>query len=368
MTGNLNRAETETGATWRSIHVHHHDTRRQDDLLLDAVRPVMAQVRDRVTSAFFVRHWLRGPHVRLNVRATPEVFTAVVRPVAEGMVGEYLRTAPSRTGGPTPRTLAGHRRLAELEAEPGPLLPWHPDNSVREQPYDPRLSVLGSEEATRLLTDLYDAANDLVFRTLAGVREAGMSRLGVAYDLLIATAHAFAPSGIGSGFVSFRSHAEAFLTTWPEGHGKRSAWDEHYTRHADALTRRVDTVISAAAPGTDTARDWVTVLGRSARRGRELINSGHDFGMRPRPGGPVPAAHGELLGRSPFHRALEDSPRWPRIRESAEFLHYRLSLNLLYLHLTRLGVTPMERFMLCHLTANAVEDAVGVRAIDLLRS
>jgi hypothetical protein len=39
-------------------------------------------------------------------------------------------------------------------------------------------------------------------------------------------------------------------------------------------------------------------------------------------------------------------------------------LNLTYLMLTRLGISPAERFLLCHLAANAVEDQYGVSAID----
>ncbi|WP_345406501.1 hypothetical protein [Nonomuraea salmonea] len=35
-------------------------------------------------------------------------------------------------------------------------------------------------------------------------------------------------------------------------------------------------------------------------------------------------------------------------------------LNYTYLHLTRLGLTPLDRFRTCHLLADAVEDVYGV--------
>jgi hypothetical protein len=47
---------------------------------------------------------------------------------------------------------------------------------------------------------------------------------------------------------------------------------------------------------------------------------------------------------------------------------YRLVLNYMYLHFTRLGLTPIERFLLCHLTANAVEDCYGISAMEQLTS
>ena len=45
-----------------------------------------------------------------------------------------------------------------------------------------------------------------------------------------------------------------------------------------------------------------------------------------------------------------------------------LALNCTYLHLTRLGVQPVERLMLCHLAANAVEDAYGTGALSITSS
>jgi len=41
-------------------------------------------------------------------------------------------------------------------------------------------------------------------------------------------------------------------------------------------------------------------------------------------------------------------------------------LNLLYLHLTKLGIRPAERALLGHLLANAVEDVYGVDAATLV--
>jgi hypothetical protein len=50
-----------------------------------------------------------------------------------------------------------------------------------------------------------------------------------------------------------------------------------------------------------------------------------------------------------------------------DFLRYRVLLNHTYLHVTRLGLTPVERFRVCHLAARAVEETYGVSAVDLMR-
>ncbi|MGC7102904.1 hypothetical protein ACPZ19_50270 [Amycolatopsis lurida] len=70
---------------------------------------------------------------------------------------------------------------------------------------------------------------------------------------------------------------------------------------------------------------------------------------------------------SDFHRAMLANPAWEELRSAQGFLLYRLMLNLTYLHLTRSGVTASERFLLCHLVADAAEEVCGVRAADVVR-
>ena len=49
-----------------------------------------------------------------------------------------------------------------------------------------------------------------------------------------------------------------------------------------------------------------------------------------------------------------------------EFTLNRVALNLLYLHLARIGVRPVDRFLYCHVVADAVERARGVDAVAMV--
>ena len=53
---------------------------------------------------------------------------------------------------------------------------------------------------------------------------------------------------------------------------------------------------------------------------------------------------------------------------SPQFRRYRLLVNLLYLHLTRLGIRPVDRYLLAHFAANAAEQRYAVDAVSSLRS
>ncbi|EWM13651.1 thiopeptide maturation pyridine synthase [Kutzneria sp. 744] len=343
---------------WRSVHVYYYDDDKTD-LLLDAVRPLLRGLAPGVRT-YYVPHWLKGPHLRLNFEADQQVHDELVLPTVREVVGGYLRGRPSTAVIDPQQLHVQHTRLAELEQERGELLPLRPDNSIHEADYDQRLHVLGTAAAADLLADFYVDTTPLAFDMTEAVR-GGRQLLRLGFDLMVATAHALSGVGFARGFVSFRSHAEAFLSWMPEGVGLRPAWERHYEQHMDALTGRVQAVLAtvdAAGPCLPFVRPWVEVMTPYWRRGSELIES-HMLRLAPGPR-PDSAEYAERLRRSPLHRARKDvvvDPVW--------FAKYRLMLNYTYLHLTRLGLSPAERLLLCHLAANAAEDLFGRPAAEV---
>jgi hypothetical protein len=69
--------------------------------------------------------------------------------------------------------------------------------------------------------------------------------------------------------------------------------------------------------------------------------------------------HRLMLGSDTFRRLVFDNP---------EFTRYRLVLNYTHLHLARLGIMGYGRYRLCHLAANAVEEALGVEAMRIVEA
>ncbi|MGI5282700.1 thiopeptide maturation pyridine synthase [Nonomuraea polychroma] len=347
---------------WHSVHVHYHD--EDGGLILHAVRPLFLRLSSQVSAAYYLRHWRQGPHIRLNVRADAEVFSDVVRPAVDDLIGGYLKAHPSTRRLDPAGHLAEHRRLAALEDDRGPLEPWWPDNSARVMPYDDRAHVLGNQEMADLLAEFYTDTTDLAFRMTEHC-PTGSRRLAAAFDLMVATAHTLTRDGITRGFISLRSHAEGFLSLDAHGGDRRSAWDEHRRRHAPALAKRLRAVTETLDGRREAApfvREWVQALGRHRTRAAELMAAG-TFVM------PLGGAEEEarLSAASPFHHKLFTEAAWAALRSSPAFALNRLLLNSTYLHLTRLGVAPAERFLLCHLAAGTVEDSHGLSASALLQ-
>lgn len=352
---------------WHRMHVHYYAPDKRE-LLLDGIRPFFHAVGDNATSMYFMRHWRQGPHLRLNVRTTASLFADVVRPLADDIIGGFLTRRPSTARLDPLHELPRHRRLAELELEDGPLLPWHPDNTIMTARHDPRTDAVGGRVAAEVLAQFQSDATELTFRMIDELTSR-RQRLARAFDLMIVTVHAMSAHGIAGGFVSFRSHAEGFLHGFPEAAGLRDAWDRHYRAHRDELVRRVRTLVAAVdgdGIGIAHVDEWLAVLRSNVEGVQRLAEAGEltlPIGM------PASAEHTFDHDKiSPFHRVLLANPAWDRTLRSAEFVTYRVMLNLTFLTLTQIGITPVERLLLAHIAANAVEDANGISAVDLVRA
>ncbi|MGH3874985.1 MAG: thiopeptide maturation pyridine synthase [Pseudonocardiaceae bacterium] len=349
-------------AGWHNIAVYYYDDQRSDDLIVDCVRPLLAGLAPR--PSFFVRHWLRGPHLRLRFHTTAEDFDRVVIPAIADQVGSWLAVHPSTVGVDEAALLEAHERLAAREREPGPLSPFYPDNSIQYLPCDRRIDVLGSEATAGLLEDFYVDTTDLTFAMIDRIR-GGTSRMNLALDLMWATAHS--AGTITHGYVSYRAHAEAKIMSAPDPAALRSFFEQQYRFRASALLERLGQVLATVeGTGGDVAfvGEWVHAVHRLYRRAAALIAAG-DVTLSVRE--PGEWFTDEVTAHSAFHRALAgNAAHLEMMRTSARFHTWRVIVNCSYLQLTRLGVRPFERSLLGYLLSETVEERFGVSAIELV--
>jgi hypothetical protein len=214
-----------------------------------------------------------------------------------------------------------------------------------------------------LLIQFYCDTTELAFEMLRAARS-GTDRLAIGLDLMFAIAHTMFPP-ITRGFISYRSHAEAFLARTGKAAAAREVFERRYQVRRSELACRLRAVLATfdgSSQPVPFVREWTAVMQRYRARGEELIRSGElSFAAPAR----APRGTRGPSGLSEFHSLLVSSGGYEALSRSTPFLGYRLILNYTYLHLTRLGVRPIDRFLLCHLAANAVEDAFGVSAMDI---
>ncbi|MER5769720.1 thiopeptide maturation pyridine synthase [Streptomyces sp. NPDC001985] len=349
---------------WRSIQIRYY-SEAKDDLILDAVRPLLADLGDRVRQPYIVRHWRRGPHLRLNLRADADVWEREVLPEATARLGRHLRDHPSTTVLDEAAVTERQRLLAVRESDHGPLGPWYPDNTLQTEPYEDRRHILRDDRLIDLLDTFHAESTALAFPTLEAIRRGELSLFRVALDLMIAFAHTSVPP-IARGYMSFRSHAEAFCSYCEDRDGVRAGFEAAYQRQAAplrALVRdRVARVDEDRSPRH--VREWLRLVARQKEIAAPLIAGGEiDLdGAAPEPG---------MVQRHTvdFHEVLLGTGRYTtEVLGSEWFLTHRLAINMLYAHLSRLGLVPLQRYLFCHLIAGAVEAEYGVSPVERARA
>lgn len=346
------------------------------DILLDAVQPLFEKLGGAVSSAYFTRHWRFGPHIRIRFRITLPEQERIIIAAVQDVIGGYLRKRPSNVSFDRENLLRQHLVLARLESERGALTPLQPDNSITFT----NTFMLGQdsedEAVQRFLANCYAETTQLAFSMLDAQRSQRESRFDLGFDLMTAAAHALYPSpqrrGIAEGFVSFRSHAEAYLAMIKEGEAVRNHFEREYRRFAPQLVRRLRDAVAALderRSGRPFVQEWLLLAKPQIDRASDLIATGAL--VLPAPRRKATGKYGwddDWVGRSRFHSVINASDRYLSfLFENEWFQKYRIALNLTYLHLNRIGLLPVERYLLCHLVANTVEDIYGVFAQDLAK-
>jgi len=353
---------------WRGAHVFYHEV-DLDPLILDAVRPLFSILPPDLGQRFFVRHWQRGPHVRLWFQVTEPLFDQRVRPALEAVVGGYLTREPSGSVVDENQVRPLHQLLASLEEVSGPLFPLMANNNIDYVPYQSRAAVLGGDGAAQLIEQFYAASNQLVFGMLEDI-QSGADRLWLALSLMFAHA-ALTGNGIERGFISYRSHAEGFLLATSNPLAVRARLDASYESQRDRLDARLREVLAFIRQGTGEESfiaDWRRLVSRFKPLCEAVVQ--HRQVRLPGISEPPPERSGRVRDRlpySPFHSYISKNQRYRENLYGSPWFHtFRLLINLLYLHLARIGVVPRERYALCHLAASAVERYLGVTALELI--
>lgn len=310
------------------------------------------------------RGWLHGPHIDLLAPAGAGPRGAVDwSSVADRIEAGPLD--PSRAL--TEETyLEQAREFGRLEAVEPPYLPLREHGTVL--PVAPGDPALHSREPRLdpLRTAVYGALADPVLFMVEGLAEdpgSGTVRLAEAFAALADT-HAL---GLGHGVFSPRSHAEAFFAWAAPRKDMRPVFQERLAREAP----RIRTVVEQRLTGevSPAAARWRTafaygagVLDSAVASGAltsELLDSvtdGVDRGRMGPPGASTTVPAGEQPDTE-FHRTVRGSGAIDT--PSPFFAAFRLLTNFFYQQLPLLTVSPMQRYYMCFVLAETVDDVLG---------
>nr|WP_245641192.1 hypothetical protein [Streptomyces megasporus] len=335
--------------------------------LARTVVPAARALRDDhgASLVYLRRGWLHGPHVELHGRADRG------GELPWDMIGRLLDAGPEpRSGALTEEEyLAQARELGRLERVPPPYLPMRPHGTVEPIPVDDAarwpqpLDSLREMALGRMCVPLMDMLEEITRD-----RSKASLRLAEAFTALADSHH----SGAAYGTFSLRSHSEAFMAWASARKDPRPAFNKRLNNDSPQFRETVGKALAGEyGPHGAAWRsafaycmglfDSAVAAGTLTLAGLESLGAGSDDA----PTGPPGAADGSEGRPSEFHRTVaatglvDDPPEW--------FASYRLLVNLFYQQLPLLGVSPMQRYYMCHAIAETVDEVLGASWQERLR-
>jgi hypothetical protein len=261
-----------------------------------------------------------------------------------------------------------------------------PDRAVRAATVVPLAGsvFVGAALASATRDFLVRITPTLVALTASGA--AGRSdRLAGALDLMAAHLPAVGRSaapgadnvvsllrGAPLSFLSFRSHAEAFIATSRDPVAARQALDGRFEAVREPLQQRVAAVLAQTEDRGPTVSLPASRWDAAVRAAKPTIVAHFSSGALAVQPDDVAvrldgAGRADAFAASSFHALAGSSPQLQRYLQSdATFLAVRLLTSLLYLSLHHLGISLLERYFLCHATSRACESLFDVDPLAVL--
>ncbi|PYC80216.1 hypothetical protein C7C46_13075 [Streptomyces tateyamensis] len=265
---------TATEPLWLSAHVFHHGT--TDQLITEAVLPLVEELRadGLVRRAFFLRHWERGPHLRVRLQVEPQ-HAAALRALVEQRLTGYLAAHPGPTDADPEQLGVTLRHLGRLEhggdADPELYRP-EPPNTVRWIDYRPELAKYGGASGVAVAEDVFDAGSTLAGQVLRqGVND--NARLGVALQLLLLTSRSLDLDEAATA-VFLRSYRERWQGYLPDAAKMFAAWERQYQHQRAQYAALVEDLRAGRPIGRGVGAYWERTMAAAVARLRPLVAAG----------------------------------------------------------------------------------------------
>lgn len=330
---------------WVAVRINYHEADKAG-LLLGAIGPVVDRLADfGAVRAAYRPHWRRGPHAMFALQLSGTAKTPAFPKAALDHIQGWIAAHPSQVALENRDYLALSLKLARAEGAEGPFLPLEPDNTVTETTAG---LPLATEGLARVSQDFQIAALPLLIE-LAALKpnpEAFWLRLA---EMLACAAHFSGPAGIPGGQLSFRSHAEGFLSGAEPLRLRFVDFAQQFEGQAAKRVHALYGVLRQDESGTGLDPflvRWVAVVRDcKARLDAEAASMPRDK-LR------AAGAQNENRTLSRFERMVLNGALG-ELRTNPAFIAYRLLLSNVYGLMPVVSVSPVERFAVCYLVAEA---------------
>lgn len=353
---------------WIILRVAYFD-RQNQTVLTECISPVLQQAQQSgvFTRCFASRHWLYGPHIDLYFAYQQAQPAEQLLVQYEQQMAAWLAQNPSCIALDTEQYLAQSARLGQAELIAGPYGPLLTDNSISRVAYQPDLELLRGPAMVRMKEDYCHQMMPLAIELLQLKQQSKSQFLLKLAEMLAIIAHTFAFEGIKRGHLSLRSHLEFFLAN----HDPQGQLRQHYQQQEQQFASAMDEVLQRVHQQFSNLKfyqqtdpllaAWCQLVHHLKSRASDVVLGHYKQMTEPK--------HFDELARSRVSVDLQGQPYFQQgeffslmfaqgadsILSTREFLIYRTMVNQFYYSFLLLGVSPLEKHLLCALIANATE-------------
>ena len=353
------------GQIWKWMRVYYFESCK-DPLLLNAVWPTARTFLESSTinRFYFMRDWKGGPNLLLGVGATED--DSGLLPALALPIQRYLDVCPSLsllTCSAFERQLraVGLREGRQYDAS----CPLMQNNHIELECAPPASPLMVEGPLKELVRSYLCASSSIVVEWLTYIYSGGISKQELATRALTAIAWVGDPDRLRT-HLSFYSHADGFLRGFDAKHAVRAAAETKYKQVSGKILRALVAATledlrssTSSIPGfnrfTQLIQDTLTDLLHGMCNGTYRIASMHEVEQillsSSAPDGPLPSFAPESLAVA--HRI------WELMETSPVLRAWQVMINLVYLTLNQLGISPLERLSACYFLSRTVHDMYG---------
>lgn len=360
-----------------AIYYYRND---KSHLLANCLLPLLEDVKEKFGFAvcYLQKHWKFGPHIRL-IFEEDESQIDTVRSYMIGEMNRYLASHPSQEKLDEVMYVKQSERLGTLELESGPYSPLYPDHELHVEPFYSDVNILGGMKQVELKDKLLTHAMPMIMALLLETQNHKERRLYYVLQMMVMLADQYPKGGLARGQLSYRSHLEDFLFEHDKKDKLRGIFQYKYEGIKQDVIHLVDTTLQQLNCGQYIGDDpllqrWSGVL-------QYFWSESYDYAARKDI--IEEASHLQEVAAqineeahekwswddrqySEFHQALRGMNEKPERIGTVNFSAYRWNVNMFYLLLPLLDVSPQERYYLCFVLLEAVEDVLGVTWKDMM--
>ena len=339
------------------------------DILIGAcVQPILLRHRKQFPLLYWERHFAGGPHLRLRARGRADRVAALSDELVPALE-RFLRDRPSSN---LPRYSA--ERAADLLRREGSSVETAGELAYRnnylvtqEHPSGPE--NVPTPEAKDLLESFQHDAMPLAGRILNDPRPRRevMARIFFLHALVVA-------GDLPQGSVSWRSHWEGFASTTPSEdalHRIRSTYTSRRRLLRDLMVEVQNFHEAEAWTDDPVLASWRDLLLTYRPRIRRILQAGSQLTRQPATLEEAKRFRermkSEWLRETAFLETLSaDDTFLTSIQREQRILVPRVLVNLLYVLHAAVGLSPIDKFILCYFTHRTVEEHFGCDLREVL--